>query len=312
MSSDPHHPFDPRRYAHVEHLRQTLLARFPYFAKVVDKRLEEFGESWLARFEDELATFFGNDDEKLLQAVIGYSQFSLDAMKLQKKFDKTGAYISKRYEDIARDVYTNQDYMFSLYLPGLLLSHYLWPHEYQQLLQFHGSFVPLLQGSGARLFYDVGVGTGFYSKELLHALPDMYGKGYDISPFSLEHASRLVSTWGHADRYRCVQQDILTEPPVEKADCIMCVEVLEHLEDPKTFLKGLREIVRQGALGFITAAVNAPNADHIYLYRSVSDLAMELHQAGFWVVQTAETYAYEPKPGESVPSCGICIVKVTG
>lgn len=301
---------DLSAYVHVQRVRQVLIAHFPYFAKIVDRRAEEFGAQWIGSFEKELATFFGRDDERLQNAVTGYGKFSLDAMKLQKKFDQSRAYIAKHYDEVAQDVYMNREYMFGLYLPGILLSHYLWPHHYQQLLLFHGSFVPLLQAQGARLFYDIGIGTGFYSKELLRALNTIRGRGYDISPFSLEHASIMATAWGVSDRYECRQQDILTTVPAEQADALVCVEVLEHLEDPVAFLKGLRKTLRPGALAFITAAVNAPNADHIYLYRSIRGIADELLSAGFWVVQMVETFAYQPKPGESVPSNGICIVEV--
>jgi SAM-dependent methyltransferase len=294
-------------YRHVQLVEGVLERKFPYFAKVIQKRHEEFGDTWLARFDRELATFFGNDEARLEAAVRGYGNFALDGMRLQKKFDKAREYIPKRYADVSEAVYQNRSYMFDLYLPGILLSQYLWPHHYRQLLYFEGSFVPLV--SEASLFFDVGVGTGFYSKEMLRLAPRITGIGIDISPFSLEHTRGLVDAWRLGDRYRTVRCDIFVDPPAERADCLINVEVLEHLEETVRFLRGLRELIRPGGHAFITAAVNGPNADHIYLYRNVAELEAEVVAAGFRVLDRQEYFGYVPKPGETAPSNAICIVE---
>jgi SAM-dependent methyltransferase len=288
-------------------LETRLAARFPYFAKVVSKRIEDFGQSWVRDFEQELQVFFAGDDAGLDKATDGYGVFALDAMKLQKRFDKERQYIPKSYADVAAAVYHSPSYMFDLYLPGILLSQFLWHHHYQQLTFFRERFVPRAKALGARRFYDVGVGTGFYSKEMLQALPEARGTGCDISEHSLGHTTRMLELWGLVERYEPRRVDILTAnlPP---ADCIVSVEVLEHLEDPPAFLRALHRMLRSGGIGYITAAINAPNADHIYLYRSIEDVLQEIEGAGFRVLEHAEYFGYVPKPGESVPSGGVCIV----
>ncbi|MDA1188677.1 MAG: hypothetical protein O2854_03215 [Chloroflexi bacterium] len=92
-------------YDKVEVVKQALLSEFPYFAKTIDKRLQEFGIPWLVDFEMELNKFFGEDEERLHKATRGYGQFSLDAMKMQKRFDKTRKYPDKTYADALRNVY---------------------------------------------------------------------------------------------------------------------------------------------------------------------------------------------------------------
>lgn len=288
-------------------LERRLTERFPYFAKVVSKRFEEFGPAWADDFEGELQAFFAGDGEALAKAVDGYGVFALDAMKLQKRFDKERRYVPKSYADVAAAVYHSRSYMFDLYLPGILLSQFLWSHHYRQLLFFRERFVPRAKASGARLFYDVGVGTGFYSKEMLLALPHSRGTGCDISEHSLGHTTKMLERWELAARYEPRRVDILSAdlPP---ADCIVSVEVLEHLEDPPAFLRALHRMLRPGGVGYVTAAINAPNADHIYLYRSISDVTNEIDGAGFRVLDHAEYLGYVPKPGESVPSGGVFVV----
>lgn len=296
-------------YPYIKKVADFLFVKFPYFATVIDKRYEEFGEAWLAEFNEELKVFFGDDLPRLQSAVNGYGSFALDSMKLQKKFDKMREYIPKEYADVSHDVYLNRDYMFNLYLPGIMLSQYLWSHHYRQLHYFRHTFVEMLKERSADCFCDVGVGTGFYSKEMLRALPVIRGRGYDISPFSLEHTRIMIDKWQFLGRYEFCQADILLETPKDQADCLVCVEVLEHLDDPVSFLKALYVLLRPGGIGFITAAINGPNADHIYLYRGLGDLEREVASAGFEILQSVEYLGYIPKPGDSVPSSGVCIVR---
>jgi 2-polyprenyl-3-methyl-5-hydroxy-6-metoxy-1,4-benzoquinol methylase len=292
---------------HLSALEARLIERYPYFAKVVSKRFDDFGELWVKDFENELSMFFRGDFNALNKATDGYGIFALDAMKLQKRFDKELEYIPKSYADVAAAVYHSQTYMFDLYLPGILLSQFLWHHHYQQLKFFRESFVPLARSLSAKSFYDVGVGTGFYSKEMLQLLPDVKGTGCDISEHSLSHTSVMLERWGHKERYQTRKLDILKNS-LSPVDCVVSVEVLEHLEDPPTFLRALYGMLRKDGVGYITAAINAPNADHIYLYRSISDVLEEIKYAGFKILKFEEYLGYIPKQGETAPSGGVCIV----
>jgi 2-polyprenyl-3-methyl-5-hydroxy-6-metoxy-1,4-benzoquinol methylase len=294
--------------SHLGTLSARLEQRFPYFAKTIGKRLEDFGEAWALDFEEELAKFFDADEEALKKATDGYGTFALDAMKLQKRFDKERCYINKNYADVAKAVYHSRDYMFDLYLPGILLSQYLWPHHYRQLLFFRNRFIPRARQIPVRLFFDVGVGTGFYSKEMLRLLPDASGRGFDISEHSLAHTTKMLDRWKLSQHYDAHRQDILSYDNDVLADAIVSVEVLEHLENPPQFLDGLRRMLRRGGIGYITAAINAPNADHIYLYRSGDDVAREIEAAGFSILDRQEFFGYVARSGESVPSGGVFIV----
>lgn len=297
-------------YPHINTVESHFAAKFPYFSKVVAKRRDDFGKDWCDAFEKELAAFFGGDQERLRKAAHGYGLFALDGLRLQKKFDLTLQYENRSYEDLKGEVYLNRDYMFSLYLPGILLSHYLWPHHYNQKIWFLKHFIPLVKADGAKSFCDVGVGTGFYSKEMLLNLTGIEGFAYDISDCSLDHAKTMTERWGFGSRYHASQRDILANPPDRLHDCAVNVEVLEHLEDPVAFLKGLRRMIKDGGCAFITAAIDAPNKDHIYLYRDLESVAKELRQAGFEVVAQENFPAFQAaKPSETVPQNGSFIVR---
>ena len=115
------------------------------------------------------------------------------------------------------------------------------------------------------------------------------------------------------DLYNAIHQvelrDVIENPPINITDCLISVEVLEHLERPVDFLKGLRLMLRQGGKAFITAALNAPNADHIYLYRSAMEVIEQIKEAGFVVEQFHSGFGHAPrKPGASVPEISAFIV----
>ncbi len=297
------------RYPHVARMQAVFQTNFPYFRGTIGRQMEAFGEPWLKHFENELTVTFGGDWPRFTDAVTGYGRFSLESMKLQKLFDKTRQYENKSYAEASSEVYQNKDYMFNLYLPGILLSHFLWYHHYQQHIFYLAEFLPRVRSHGGRVFYDVGIGTGFYSKEMLVSDRALRGEGFDLSPFSLEYTSGTLGAFGVRDRYTFNHRNIVTEPVKVPADFILSIEVLEHLEDPQEFLDALCRMLAPGGLGLISAALTAPNADHIYLYNEPEEVIAQIEKAGFKLLAHVHDPAYEPrKPTDSVPRNAAFIV----
>src|SRR5262245_28070850 len=117
------------------------------------------------------------------------------------------------------------------YLPGMYLSHFVWPHHQRMLRYFRR--VAMMLRDRPHTFYEVGTGCGIYSKETLRLLPESRGVGFDISEYALAFTDRVVKAFGLASRYSVRRQDVLTDPPTELADLVINQEVLEHLEDPQ-------------------------------------------------------------------------------
>jgi 2-polyprenyl-3-methyl-5-hydroxy-6-metoxy-1,4-benzoquinol methylase len=138
-----------------------------------------------------------------------------------------------------------------------------------------------------------------YSRRILSRCAAATGTGFDISPSSCAFARQHLEAAGLAHRFAMRQQDIIAEP-MAPTPWLVCVEVLEHLEDPVAFLKALRDSLAPGGKAFITAALNAAHADHIYLYRNGEEVWAHLDAAGFRLEQSFLAAAYAP-PASGVP-----------
>lgn len=299
---------DPARHPGVAQLAAALRANHRFAAGSVERAAGLFGAPWADRFERVIGALFPAP-QAVAAAVKGYARFALQSMRLQAAFERDRVYPAKTHDEASQEVYFNQRHMQEEYLPGLLLSHFLWPHHYRQLQFFDSAFVQAMRVAGATSFIEVGVGTGLYSCLLLGQLPDISGIGLDISPWSQQFTEAQVRALGMDARYRVELRDVTAEPMTPRADWLVCVEVLEHLDDPVAFLRGLRRNMAPGARAFVTAAVNAAHADHIYLYRNGDEVLAHLLEAGFALEQSFIGSAYKPSaPGVPVPEAAAFIV----
>lgn len=180
------------------------------------------------------------------------------------------------------------------------VSHYLWPQHYNMLVGFRSGTLRRL-GTSTKLFYEVGVGCGMYSKTILDSIPGIRGIGIDISEYSLRFTQSMVNQFGHKNRYNTLKHDIYLGIE-DQADFLVCQEVLEHLEDPNSFCKALFDMVRPGGQAYITAAANAAHSDHIYLFSQPLELEEMLRNAGFIPMGLQEEFAAGVKPRNITPS----------
>ena len=69
----------------------------------------------------------------------------------------------------------------------------------------------------------------------------------------------------------------------------MC-EVLEHVEHPLLLLDSLRKCLADGGHAFVSVPVNAPEKDHIFLFRSLEEVEHVIIQAGFKILSQRVLY----------------------
>jgi SAM-dependent methyltransferase len=291
----------------VDELQAEFAQRYRLFDDAVARGAALFGADWLAAFDDTLDRLFP-DPVELAAAAKGYASFAMDILRRQRRFDQERAYPAKTFEEAAAEVYLDAGYMASEYLPGLLLSHFLWPHHYHQGRFFESAYVEQMRVAGGTSFVEVAAGTGMYSRRLLQLIPEASGRGFDLSPAVKAFVDHHMAAYGLNGRYRLELQDATTAV-IAPTDWLVCVELLEHLEDPAGLLASLRAVLRPGGKAFITAAINAPNADHIYLYRDPQEVIDQLYGAGFGLQQAFIGPAFVPRSlGVPVPTVAAFVV----
>jgi SAM-dependent methyltransferase len=239
-----------------------LAHRLPVLEKIA-ARLEEISTGpWIA------------------DAVKAYALLSLEFLKLQRKLEKTGAYLLRSEREAFDHVYDNVDVIGFYYLAGLLLSQALWPNHYGLLRAFE-DFLPLI-GARARVL-EIGVGTGFHLRALLERVPDARYEGVDISRFAVEFAQRYAfGTEVPRDAHFTLQNATAGLSFTDATfDFAICGEVVEHVEEPLGLLREIRRVCKPGAAFFMTTAIFAANIDHIYLFEAAQDVRALVAASGW-------------------------------
>jgi hypothetical protein len=283
-------------------LSEIIHKNYPNYASLWDKSREQFGDEWEKEISQNISVVFGDTpNSRWGEAIDGYAEFCTEALRAQVFFEKTGHYQATNYQDVIKACYHSAEYMEKRYLPGQYLSHSIWPHHQRMLRHFVGTLLPEISDD-VKLFYEVGVGCGMYSQVTLQCLRNTRGIGYDISDYALDFTMRILEAHGLADRYQTLNQNIISDPIVDKCDFVISQEVLEHLEDPQSFIGGLHAAVRPGGWSYITAAINAAHTDHIYLYRSAAEVKAQIEAAGWTVVDSQVECNYPEKPVDKQPT----------
>jgi SAM-dependent methyltransferase len=256
---------------------------FRSLARGIDTLREEFGPEYLADFDLHLRLLHQAHPERPWPnwAANGYISFNRMVLKEELAFRDSGAY-SAGAEDMDRiiaDIYDNDDVMEKYYLVGLYATYFVWPHHYRMLRYYRSSFLGAEAGEAAR-FAEWGVGHGLLSVAALSRWPAAQGWLFDLSQHSLNFARRLLEAAGHGSRCSFVQGDVVAEPDLPVVDRLVCSEVLEHVPYPQTVLEGVRSALAPGGRAFLTAAVDAPQVDHVYLFRSDEEVFAMAAAAG--------------------------------
>jgi trans-aconitate methyltransferase len=140
-------------------------------------------------------------------------------------------------------------------------------------------------GGPTRLL-DIGSGTGDLLARLAEHFPDAELTGLEYSRTGVELGSHKVPS------ARFVQRDLLNDPAVPddlagQATHAVCSEVLEHLDDPVTFLRNVRAYLAQDCSLVVTVPAGPISAydRHIGYRRHFRprELAALMEEAGYRV-----------------------------
>ena len=219
------------------------------------------------------------------------AEYTVMYLKEQLRFEKTGEYSNDDFDTVRGQVYDNPDVMRRFYLEGLMLTHAFWPIHLDIHSLFTRAFVPRVANGGVGI--EVGFGHGLYLVEVLRERADTRTVSFDISPYSVEYAGRVLTASGISpQRFELGLADVRQPlPPADGSQSwAVFAEVLEHIPNPAEALAELARVLRPGAPLFATTVLFSNAIDHITQFESAEQVQGLLHAAGFDIA-TEQSFA---------------------
>jgi len=158
---------------------------------------------------------------------------------------------------------------------------------------------------GVRTISEIGCGAGGVLLALYKEYPEIEFFGYEISPSALELAKKKQNSHINFSQ-------IQSESQCNFADLMLCIDVLEHVEDCYSFLRNVRSL-SQWKVFHIPLEINVlavlrgnfvearENIGHIHLFDTKTALSV-LRETGYEIVDFCFTPGYETWPCNSFKS----------
>ena len=211
------------------------------------------------------------EDQRLTEAMKGLQFHSMEFLKRQIEFAKTGEYKASDYETVYNEVYNNASVMQN-YLDGLLLTYIAWPNHYKLLNWYRDAY---LAKAPAGECLEIGPGHGWLALLQLRSNPANRFLGLDISPHSVAYTRGCLTSAGISpERWKVLEVDAQKgiaghEKPFDR---VVIAEVIEHLAQPQIIVEAAKAHSKPDALFFITTVVNLEAVDHIFLFRKLQEV----------------------------------------
>ena len=257
-----------------------IISKFPFYKRTSDYIAGNFDEIYYTFAEKICSLLLSKvgSKEKYFKSLDSLIRISANYLKLQLYLVKTGHYLHQNFAEVNNAVYQNE-FMESEYLDSLFLSQVFWPNHFKLLEYFH-QFCDLLSEHNEGM--EVPCGAGVFSFVLLGNKSVKTLDLFDISSYSLGYTNKILDLSGK----KCAgvnlkKVDLFELKGKNKYDFIICGELIEHLEDPKTALKILDNLLKPKGVLFLTTAIYAAALDHIYLFENVNDVRTLIFETGF-------------------------------
>jgi 2-polyprenyl-3-methyl-5-hydroxy-6-metoxy-1,4-benzoquinol methylase len=289
---------------HLEAFLAILARTAPLQRRAVDVRLKECGPQFFTDAERFFADFTRVLDATrtdLADAVASYVSICKETFTEQVKFARTGRYSAATVQEAHATIQSHE--AMTRYMLGLAITQYLWLQHYETL-NFFRQFIAERRAGGRYL--EIGPGHGLYLLEALRVLKGTAFAAVDISQASIDIARNLVSQLSSdAKGVAFHVRDIFAWTPEAPFDTVTMGEVLEHVEDPLALLRRAAGFVKPEGRLFVTTCANCPAIDHVYLFRSVTEIQELVAAAGCAIVDehiTTRDYGIKRRDGTVVPT----------
>ncbi len=273
---------NPKLTDKIQKLVDAIIEEMPVHKKVMDAAISRLTEEDV-KLMDEYIDYCLKKDVGVSTLADSYLTIVQDTFNEQMYFKKHGKYRHSSFEDVAGDVYFDDDYM-SRYMFGLALTSFLWPNHVE-IKKFFGRTLPTDQ-SGKYL--EIGPGHGYFLMKAMQKSSYDSFLGVDISETSIKMTEEIINHYcpERNGEYELRLADFLDSDLSENAfSAVVMGEVLEHVEQPDVFMKRIHQLATDDAYVFVTTCCNAPAIDHIYLFNTPEEVSDMFDECGFDIVE---------------------------
>ena len=212
-----------------------------------------------------------------------YIKLVADMTFYRLEFLRTKEYANKSFKDVQQRVYETPEVM-EYHMHGLALAQFFWIDQYERFRFFSDN----LSKYSPQNYLEVGPGHGLYLLEAARQLKNSCSlHGVDISPTSILMTKQVVNN----EAISFSHLDILQSNNVVTYDFITAGEVIEHLEEPRTFLIKIKDALSENGVLYLTTPVNAPMIDHIYLFNDVEEIRNLISACGLEIIEETGFFA---------------------
>jgi 2-polyprenyl-3-methyl-5-hydroxy-6-metoxy-1,4-benzoquinol methylase len=225
---------------------------------------------------------FFKDEQERAEAARSYNRMSMDFLREQIRFSKTGVYCVNDLDLARKNVYSNPNVM-RYYMVGLLLSYLLWPNHFK-ILSFLRDHI---KGISINKHLDIAPGHGLFTVEVLKRFPGIKSELLDISKTSIEVTNEILTAFNiKKSNYNFINGDFLTvSMEGSQFDFITMGEVLEHVNDAPGFLKRAADLLQPKGTIFMSTCANCPAIDHVYHFRDPDEIRLLIDGAGLSIMK---------------------------
>lgn len=298
---------------HIKRLLDYVDSQYPQFIRgikesiaIAPERFETIADRYLAWL------LIARGEEAIEKSVDAFVQFTTDVNFAQARYEASGHYENKSFEEVYKNHYSQKSQMDD-YLWGIYLTNFLWAHHLEICLFFEDRFLARLSSQPSVV--EIAPGHGGWGVWALYQLIDANLQGYDISSSSIDIAFSVAKAAGVDSRVSYQERDALDLKSLDAnvADAVICSFLIEHLEEPIKLFAVVNQILKPGAVAFMTGALTAAQVDHIYEIRQESEILAMAESQGLRVLESLSTNPKRLFPkAKFVPRSMAIIVQKSG